>query len=174
MRWSAGPSSRCQPEMWETMSRALHVPSHTWRMWSSLRPESARLNFTNSASASFSSVVFSDMFPSRAAGRDALVEEELAHALGQVVDVAARREAERGVHPDRGDVRLLGRGEQARVRRHHLYRLEELARDTLAAEILAHHGEGDERALEPVHPVGQEAHDLALGLGHDQVMALEV
>src|SRR6266436_7672351 len=120
------------------MSRALHGPSHTSRIWASPSPARARLNAVNSVSAPLSSVVFSDIASSLSgpAGRDALVEEQLPHALGQVVDVAARREAERGVHADRGHVGLLGRREEARGRRDHLDRLEELAGDALAPEVL--------------------------------------
>ena len=53
--------------------------------------------------------------PSRdAAGRDALVEDELARALGQIVDVSARDEPERRMHPDGHAVRLLGGGKEPR------------------------------------------------------------
>src|SRR6478736_3514682 len=104
------------------MSRALHVPSHTSRIWASPSPSIARFKAANSVSAPLSSVVFSDIVASVSgpAGRDALVEEQLPHALGQVVDVAARREAERGVHADRGHVGLLGGREEARGGRDHL------------------------------------------------------
>jgi len=55
-----------------------------------------------------------------------------------------------------------------------LHRLVELARDALAAEVLAHHDQADEGALEPVRAISQEAHDLLVGLGHDEVVALQV
>src|SRR5512143_360476 len=176
MRWSAGAISWCQPEMWATMSRALHVPSHTSRICASPSPARARLKATNSVSAPLSSVVFSDMAASGSgpAGRDALVEEQLPDALRQVVDVAARGEAERGVHADRRDVGLLGGGEQARGLRAHLDRLEELPGDALAPEVLTHHDKAHEGALEPVQPVGDEAHHLAFRLGDDQVVPLHV
>src|SRR5260370_7430128 len=98
------------------MSRALHVPSHTSRIWASPSPASARLNAANSVSAPLSSVVFSDIASSVSGptGRDALVEEQLPDALGQVVDVPARREAERGVHADRAHVGLPAGRDQSR------------------------------------------------------------
>src|SRR5262249_50844709 len=46
--------------------------------------------------------------------------------------------------------------------------------DTLSAEVLPDDDQGHERALEPVRAVRQEADDLLVGLGHDQVVALEV
>src|SRR6185295_16269644 len=153
----------CQPEMWATMSRALHVPSHTCRMCGSSSPAIARLKRVNSVSASLSSVVFSDMAArllartsGEGSGGNALVEEQLADPLGQVVDVAARLEAERAVHLDRHHVGLLGGGVQARGGRHRLHRLEELPRDALATEVVPHHHQADEGALEPVDPVGEE------------------
>src|SRR2546428_803699 len=47
----------------------------------------------------------------------ALVEQELAIPLREVVDVSRGGEAERGVHPDRDRVRLLRRREEAGGRR---------------------------------------------------------
>src|ERR1700704_4395172 len=144
IRSRAGPSSRCQPEMWATMSRALHVPSHTWRICASSSPAITRLNRVNSVSASLIRVVFSDMGArllarcgsGEGSRRDALVEEQLADPLGQVVDVAARLKAERAVHLDGHRVGLLGGGKEPRGGRHRLHRLEELARDALAAEVV--------------------------------------
>src|SRR5260370_36007679 len=106
------------------MSRALHMPSHTSRICASPSPASACLNAANSVSAPLSSVVFSDIASSVSspAGRDSLVEEQLPDALKQVVDVAARREAERGVHADRGHGGLLGGREEAPGRRGHPHR----------------------------------------------------
>src|SRR5262245_16038485 len=107
--------------MWATMSRTLHVPSQTSRIFVSSSPAIARLKRVSSVSASLSRVVFSDMavappWPASAqgSGRDTLVEQQLADALGQIVDVAARLEAERAVHLDGHRVGLLGGGVQAR------------------------------------------------------------
>src|SRR5574342_764105 len=110
IRSRAGIISRCQPEMCATMSRADQLPHQTSLIWASLRPSHTSLNFTNSVSAPASSSVFSDMRSPSADGarRDALVKEQLARALGQVVDVAAGLKTQRRVHADGRRVGFLG------------------------------------------------------------------
>src|SRR3990170_4291561 len=176
IRSRTGIISRCQPEMWAAMSRADQVPHQTSLIWASLRPVNASLNLTNSTSAPASRSAFSDMRSPSADGarRDALVKEQLPRALGQVVDVAAGLKTQRRVHADGRGVGLLRGGEHAWRRRDRLDGLEELAGDALSTEVLPHHDQGHEGALEPVRPVREEAHDLLLGLGHDQVVALHV
>src|SRR6266511_1958029 len=179
-RSSAGPSSRCQPEMCEAISLTPQTPSHASRSLASSRPATAFLNRTYSDSAPVSTSCFSDMTPpfrplsGDGPRRDALVEEQLARALGQVVDIAAGRKAQRGVHLDRGGVRLLCGREHARGRGDGLDGLEELARDALAPEVLTDHHERDEGALEPVGAVGEKADHLAAGLGNDEMVPLQV
>src|SRR3990170_5903333 len=176
IRSRTGIISRCQPEMWAAMSRADQVPHQTSLIWASLRPVNASLNLTNSTSAPASRSAFSDMRSPSADGarRDALVKEQLPRALRQVVDMAAGLKTQRRVHADGRGVGLLRGGEHAWRRRDRLDGLEELAGDAFSTEVLPHHDQGHEGALEPVRPVCEEAHDLLLGLGHDQVVALHV
>src|SRR5712692_6966504 len=112
-RSSAGPSSRCQPAMCERISLTPQTPSQASRILASSRPATAFSSRVNSVAAPVNTFCFSDMTPpfrllsGDGPRRDALVEEQLTGALGQVVDVAAGREAQRRVHLDRDGVGLL-------------------------------------------------------------------
>src|SRR5258706_16272404 len=103
-----------------------------------------------------------------------LVEQQLAIALGQVVDIAGWHEAKGGMHLDRDSVRLLGRGEDARTRRHLADPREQGTGHAPSAEVLPHADERDEGALEPVGPIGEHADDLVVGLGDQEMMALDM
>src|SRR5712692_1302924 len=166
--------------MCEAISLTPQTPSHASRIPDSARPATAFLNRTNSVSAPVSTSCFSDMTPplgpvsGDGPRRNALVEEQLTGALGQIVDIAAGREAQRRVHLDRDGIGLLRGGEHARARRYRLDGLEEFARDALAPEVLADYHERDEGALEPVGAVSEEADHLAAGLGDDEMVPLQV
>src|SRR5262249_59950035 len=97
------------------------------------------------------------------------VEEQLAIALRQVVDVTGRYEPERAVHLDRYGVGLFHRREHAWARRAAEDLVEQRAGDAVAADAFGDHHQADECAPEPVGAIGQDADGVALHIGYQQL-----
>src|SRR3990172_885477 len=143
-------------DFWRSGLRAWNAASSVFsQAWSSLRIASSFLG------------------SSMASSIETLVEEQLAAALGEVIDVAARREAQRAVHPDGRGVGFLGGGKEPGAGAFRLDGPVELPRDYLPPMIGLHDHQRDERAVEPVGRVGEASHHASIVAGDEELATVQ-